>query len=587
MKYKWILPFLLILMCFQSCIYDKIEDLTESPTETGDKFYMSLRFEINQQRCNGRQTRTTFLPTYDDEEYEGKVSDFRVFLVERENPEAAVIELKNLPMVDDVTTEPFEIERKYMHGYLLYVVANADGSGFSPDLSSGKAFCGTYAPGNSVACAQLWKPNNFLMVNENKEAKDRDVYISMRKDDPELQDPTPIDEDLTPNGGIPIEIDDASHYSYSNPYRVSVSLERVAAKIVVDCSKENFDFRGKKYKNAFYDVRVTGVALVNGANRFNLVQQWQVACYQGSKYFNFEWENLRKWNHIPDNSPYGYPWLWAVTPMSDIMTKPSEIYYNQVTDFTDWENKTLKKDADQRFIPINTTGSATMYCLENTSPLYIDFMNNFDKEKDNVGGYNFWIETMESGMRNRVTGVLFRVRAKIKDDNHTNDDLIQDPDNGEWNKVRTRVQDDDSYKTFYCYDDLVFTRLTELISNKPELADKISTASSVKELRDAGVKVYEDGYMYYMYWIVDHNYEYFWNYPDEKDEGDTFNYYAVLRNTRYEVNVTEVNEIGMDLPGREILINSLQMLEGEDYMLMPTNSSDKEKYLPYLKNKAL
>ena len=580
-------------------------DPSVAPNDKDGKFYMSLRFELKQQRQSGDDTQTrTFQPSYADEDYERKVSDFRIFLVDKNDENAEVMEVKNIPMLDEVTTQPFLIDSKYVHGHLLYVVANAAGSGFNPDLSSGKAFRGTYKLGSTAACSQIWSKNNFLMVNVNNEAADRDTYIAMREGDTKLTNPQPVADDPTPNGGVPIEIDDNKEYTYSDPYVVTVTLERLAAKIVVDCSEENFDFKGQDYYNDFHDVRVTGVALVNAANCFNLVQQWKIACYQGSKYFNYEWEQRRTGDPIPDGSPYGYPYLWAVSPASDIMTTPSEIYYNQIADFTDFDNQKLRDDANALFTTINDASvPVTMYCLENTSPLYLDFMNNFNKNTQRVDEsytavdgstiYGFWGQTLEDGMRNRVTGVLFRVRAKIKDDSHNNGDLIQDPDKGTWTKANTRASGDD-YRTFYGYDEAVYPRLEELINDQSELAGKISSTSTVKELRDAGVKVYEDGYMYYIHWIVDQNYEYMWNYPNEADEGDSFNYMAVLRNTRYVVKVKSVSEIGMDLPGRAIeytWIKQRRILQGSDYLLAPTNSSNYrfkiQNYLPYLKNKAL
>jgi hypothetical protein len=591
---KWMLLGVLASMSLQSCVYDKSEDCPATPDDNDGKTYMSIRFEFKQLRQSGVETRT-FQPSYEDEDYERKVSDFRIFLVNKEDPDAEVIEIKDVPMVDEVTTEPFEIDRQYMHGYLLYVVANAAGSGFSPDLSSGKAFRGSYSPGSIAACSQIWSKNKFLMVNVNNEAADRDTYIAMREGDTNLTNPLPVADDPTPNGGVQIEIDEGREYPYSNPYRASVTLERLAAKIIVDCSEENFDFQGNKYYNDFHDVRVTGVALVNAANCFNLVQQWKVACYQGPKYFNYEWEQRRKgtWNHdaIPENSPYGYPYLWAVSPASDIMTTPSEIYYNQISDFTDFDNQKLCDGAKDLFISVDdVTVPVTMYCLENTSPLYLDFMSNFQKGVDNIQDKTLWEESLEDGMHNRVTGVLFRVRAKIKDDSHNNGDLIQDPDKGVWTKGST----EDDYKTFYGYQDVVYTRLEELLDEMTALKSKISPSSSVKELRDAGVKVYEDGYMYYVHWIVDQNYEYMWNYPNEADEGDAFNYKAVLRNTRYVVKVKSVNEIGMDLPGREIQYTTYKgtkILQGMDYLLTPTNTSRLgftiDDYLPYLKNKVI
>lgn len=235
-----------------------------------------------------------------------------------------------------------------------------------------------------------------------------------------------------------------------------------------------------------------------------------------------------------------------------------------------------------------------MYCLENASPLYIDFRTDFNKANGDLQNwYSIWEQLLKDGMKNRITAVLFRVRAKIKNDTHTTEDLKPDPNPGKWDRVNTRAENAEGYRTFYTYNEYITPYLDELIAAEPGLKGKgITASSSIKDLRNAGVRVYEDGYMYYIHWITDQNYQYMWNYDDEADEGDKFNFYAVMRNTRYEVKVSTVKRIGMDLPGREVLVrdgSTYDVIEGDDYLLMPTNTShwnfDKNDYLNKLKNK--
>lgn len=583
-----------VSMSFQSCRDDNLVNGGGSSRLDDGKCYMSLRFDVKQSHDSDPSTRT-FQPTEPDEEFERTVADFRIFLVKKDDPTAAVVELKDIPMRDAVTTQPFEINKAYTHGYLLYVVANAAGN-VNLDLSSGEAFRGTYKPGTKETCENIWRPGHFLMVNVNNEASDFADYKHVNSNGGEDFDFEYTDS--TPNGGVPVEIDDNTEYTYDNPYIVKVNLERLAAKIVVDCSGENFDFSSTTYSHKFSDVHVESVALINGANCYNLVQQWQIACYQGKYYFADHWN--RKYyspNILPDGAPFGYPYLWAVTPGGDIASVPSQIYYNQVANFTDFENRKLQDGAEQLFMSLDASKKATMYCLENASPLYLDFIGSFTKGVNAVENSSLWVRALQTGMRNRATGVLFRVRAKVKGDSHNSDGLTPDPDTGKWD---TRAAADDDYPTFYCYQNTVSSYLQELLNLYPTLATKgITTASSAQELRAAGVRVYEDGYMYYMHWITDKNYQYFWNYasPSQFDEAWPFHYLAVLRNTRYEVNVTGVSELGMDLPGREFQYSrysGTKVVEGTNYMLYPVYLEDDSMYgymnddvLNGLKNKAI
>lgn len=549
-----ILSALVASMFFQSCINDKLEDNGGSSTPNDGKCYMSLQFDVKRLHGGDVSTRT-FQPTYTDEDFERTVSDFRVFLVKQDDPTAPVVELKDLPMLDAVTTKPFEIKSTYKHGYLLYVVANSNGT-VNLDLSSAEAFRGTYKLLTKEACANVWQPNHFLMVNANNEASDFSDYLRYwtRSSDWITLEHT----DPTPYGGVPVEIDDNTDYTFDDPYCVTVNLERLAAKVVVNCNKESYDFSGYSFKGIFKDVHVDGVALINTSNGTNLVQQWKIACYQGPEMLGNYWVKENK-DKLPADAPIFYPYLWPITPGGDISTVPSQIYYSQIANFTDFDKEALRDGADSYFQALDANKSATIYCLENASPLYINFMPDYDNKTISTGEYS-----LETCMRNRATAVLFRVRAKLQEDTNNTGDLIVDPDKGTW----SRSSSDDGYRTFYCYGTAVTSRLNVLLEKCPDLTKQgITTASTVKELRNAGVKVYEDGYMYYMHWIIDQNYQYFWSYRYEEGEAFPFNYYAVMRNTRYEVNVSKITELGMDLPGRETYRGNI--LEGDNFMLYP------------------
>ena len=580
--FKSLLLAVIVSGCFYSCSDNGIEQTSDTQGDTGGKCYMSLRFDVKKSHGGNGLTRT-YKPTYADEEFERTVSDFRIFLVKKDDPTAQVVELKDIPMLDAVTTKPFEIKSTYKHGYLLYVVANSNGT-INLDLSSTEAFRGTYNLLTKERCANVWKPDHFLMVNANNEASDFSGYlrywtrnngwITLEHTDP------------TPYGGVLVEIDDSKDYSFDDPYRVSVNLERLAAKVVVNCNEESYDFSGYSFKGVFKDVHVDGVSLVNTSNCTNLVQQWKIACYQGPEMVGNVWVDKHKSNLSAD-APIFYPYLCPITPGGDISSVPSQIYYSQIAKFTDFDNEALREGADSYFQALDANKSTTIYCLENVSPLYAKFMSSYDNKTINTSNS----DPLETCMRNRATAVLFRVRAKLTEDGNNTGDLIVDPDKGSWANRKTLSTDDDGYKTFYCYGNKVTSRLSLLLDKYPDLTTQgITTASTVKELRNAGVKVYEDGYMYYMHWIMDQNYQYFWSYEREEGEAFPFNYYAVMRNTRYEVNVSKITELGMDLPGRETYRGKI--LEGVNFMLYPIVRGSYDSWfddddIENLKNKAI
>lgn len=91
--------------CLNSCSDNGIIQSPDTPTDPDGKCYMSLRFDIKHSHSGNGATRT-YEPTYADEDFERSVSDFRIFLVKKDDLSAPVVELKDIPMLDAVTTKP-------------------------------------------------------------------------------------------------------------------------------------------------------------------------------------------------------------------------------------------------------------------------------------------------------------------------------------------------------------------------------------------------------------------------------------------------------------------------------------------------
>lgn len=93
--------------------------------------------------------------------------------------------------------------------------------------------------------------------------------------------------------------------------------------------------------------------------------------------------------------------------------------------------------------------------------------------------------------------------------------------------------------TFYVYKDVVYSDLAT-IDALPEFDSEDLTLLSVPQLRGKGIKVYEDGVMYYTYFIKDPNVAHQYNGDD---------YYGVFRNSIYNLSVNSLTDLGDDVPG--------------------------------------
>ena len=291
-------------------------------------------------------------------------------------------------------------------------------------------------------------------------------------------------------GGVEIIVRQGEHTTIDDPLSVHVNLERLACKVTASLSENikpailNTKLIASGNSDYVIDaVTLDGIGLVNCVNQYHLIQQWE----EGTGFTTPEDRNMQ-----------------LVTPSYSLSYSLDDGYYNRISEYI--SGKSLFK-----------TKKTPLYCLENNSPYY-DKLTKNDQ-----------IAAPGTKMKGRVTGVLFRIKAVITREHSSNEDIIEDDqDPGIWTKAAPVV------RTFYRYEGGLYADIPILVSENPSLSGKTTTM----ELRDAGVEVYENGYMYYIYWIKDKNYT---------NDGKT--YYAVIRNTLYELTITNIKAIGNDIPG--------------------------------------
>ncbi|WP_101689514.1 Mfa1 family fimbria major subunit [Dysgonomonas massiliensis] len=124
-----------------------------------------------------------------------------------------------------------------------------------------------------------------------------------------------------------------------------------------------------------------------------------------------------------------------------------------------------------------------------------------------------------------------------------NSELKPTAKRGEATAVIYRVvaQDADGadLSTFYVYNDVVYTDRAKLNEFFAKAGDDISALTDAKDLRAKNIRVYENGVMYYTYFILDPNTNYTLGGKD---------YYSTFRNSIYKLNITKLKNLGDDVP---------------------------------------
>lgn len=93
--------------------------------------------------------------------------------------------------------------------------------------------------------------------------------------------------------------------------------------------------------------------------------------------------------------------------------------------------------------------------------------------------------------------------------------------------------------TFFEYDGTLYSDVND-IQALPAFDDTTLPATDFPALRGHGIRVYENGVMYYTYFILDPNPAYVYN---------SLNYFGVFRNSIYRLAVNSLSALGDDVPG--------------------------------------
>ncbi len=298
--------------------------------------------------------------------------------------------------------------------------------------------------------------------------------------------------------GAAITITEANNYD--NPAHCeTIILDRMAVQI--RSKAETVATTEITGANAFLTgATLQGYKLLNGATKVNLQQ---------------------KWANTLDEMGTTYPWINVLnTPsMSEGTNAGGDAeYYNHLTDFRTvgiTDNKyTEVKDLYANVTSYEATSKGSIFCMENhpttallgnTTGLVYQFKATVTGSDDKAGEGCFY------GYNDKYFATLKALQTAYP---HAFDDAEGDDAEAKLTAAETEL------------------------SNAYASSDK-QTAISAFRVKYS-VKVYTDGIMYYTYFIKDRNY---------KDAADGANYYSVMRNTIYDLTVTELLRIGTDIPG--------------------------------------
>jgi hypothetical protein len=316
----------------------------------------------------------------------------------------------------------------------------------------------------------------------------------------------------------------ASTNGETNPAKPTspIHVDRMAVKITANNSSKNFNqlyydgsngssiqlihYNGTAPSPVTININLTGYSLINTYNKANLYQKWSGTSS------TFEQELM-----TPNYKDNGYS-------ASD--------FSNQKSNFSTRTSNTANTIANFGALSINP--NTTYTSLDNAS--YTLENNPYNTYSPTTGVFTKYDKF--------VTGVLFQAQA-------------------------VNPNSSNSPVTFYSYNRKYYSTLADIQKEYPDVFAKYFDGTSVvpssktaagDQLNEAlqvlnhanntgandlrvryGIKVYENGNMYYTYYIKDPNYK-------ETQGTGTNTYYAIMRNSIYDLRVTKLKRIGEDIP---------------------------------------
>ena len=302
--------------------------------------------------------------------------------------------------------------------------------------------------------------------------------------------------------GVPIDIAVAN--DYQNPATCVVRLDRLAVKIQSKLADLNIDKVKTEVGADFIDVgvRLKGFKLLNGATKVNLQQCWT---HKLSTVYPYENMLVTPWL-MEEDSLFSYYGKYA-----DFRT----IRYNEQGGYIYVRDNYSKMDF------YSGVADGPIYCMENNP---------------------CWDGTsVVDAMRGNTTGLVYQFLLEYKGSDELAGESCFYGYGGKFFPSLAKIQE--TYPNVFDKADLKSTdKAVDLAAAQAELKALYAQEDiydGVAEFRGKyQVKVYMDGLMYYIHYIKDKNYE-----DSEK------NYYAVMRNTIYDLTVKQLLRVGEDIPG--------------------------------------
>lgn len=264
----------------------------------------------------------------------------------------------------------------------------------------------------------------------------------------------------------------------NNPATATVKVDRVAVKIVPETSTPTITDLTEDY-GSITTANITGYLLLNVNKQFNLVQAWGTA-------------NV----HNPVVNPLASEALQTPLYDKDGGALVGSQYFHNIHEYT-----TVTKDAVTGDVTaIEDLMQGATLAEVNGTPIYVT------ENRPTIYTYG---ANRPTSYEDETTGLIYRVQTNLS--------------------------------TFYVYKNDLYTSIAALeIAYGVDPGDFVSVP--VEELRAKGIKVYEDGVMYYTYFIrgTNNNANHFYN---------SENYYGVFRNSVYKLTVNSIKNIGDDVPG--------------------------------------
>ena len=367
---------------------------------------------------------------------------------------------------------------------------------------------------------------------------------------------------------------------YDNPATCSlIRLDRLAVKITSDAKNSagtattigdianairydsDNDGTTEQHTKGITAVTLKGFKLLNGAEKVYLQQHWTNTS---------DGQNQTGGTVYPYTNTLITPAMTAASETGTVTV--TDNYYNTLSDFRTLTKKAVSGNYSPEYTAVvdkyDLDGSPAYYDQTNpTGPIYC-MENNPTYDASAASANPLYYKEALIG---NTTGLVYQWQATLADG-------LSDEAAGE--------------NCFYSYGDKYYGRLADIQKDFPAVFDPATTAApqnnwetlekltgitvdsqdaanlaqAMTELRAAraievpddrqgaisdwrieyNIRVYTDGLMYYLYFIKDENYR---QIQSDEPSAQPEQYYSVMRNTVYKLNITSLGAIGTDIPG--------------------------------------